>query len=948
MASLARRDFLKVAGMASFGLALPKGALGLEALKSTGDPMQAYPYRGWEDLYRGRWKWDKVAPASHSVNCTGACRFRVYVKDGIILREEQSEFPSLGGDIPDFAPRGCQKGVCYSTGYTYGPERVKYPLIRVGERGEGKFRRATWDEALDLIADKVVDTLQEHGPDTLCLYTPVPAVTNVRFCAGHRLAHLLGFMVFSFYDWYGDFPPGSTLTYGVMTDPSETADWFNARYIIIQGARLTDTRIPDAHFYTEARYNGTKIVVFSPDYNPTVTHADQWVPIRPGTDAAFNMGMAHVIVRDKLYDEAHLKEQTDLPFLVREDTKKFLRESDVVEGGSPEKLYAWSLKANQQVLMPGTWGDKPPKELPTPLFFARNTLGYDAGTLDLKGADPALEGSFQVTLKDKGKVRVAPVFELLKRRLAEFTPAKAAAITGIKASVIEAMAKEYAETSRKTGGRVLIINGAGCNHWFHVLENNRTQMLLAALVGSVGKSGGGWTHYIGQWKTLTLPGVAAVAFPKGLPRTRVVNTTMWLYKHTGMKDRIEGEELKRHGYTKTIPQYMGESIAKGWMPMYPEKGDPKLLIAYMANFLGQAKGQDQILQELWPKLDLVVDINIRMDTTALYSDVVLPAAGHYEKFDILSTEEHTFIQCLTPAVDPLYESKPEWEIFRLLAKKVEDAAKKRGLAGFYDKKFDWHRDLSTLSDQFTEGGKLMDQRAVAQFILDTAPTTKGQRFEDIMERPQRFQGNWTSPMQDGVPYSGFKFFTGQKKPWPTLTGRQQFYADHDWFLEVGEELPTYKPAVEADKYPLRYGQPHHRWFMHSTWSDHSQILRLTRGGPCVLINPEDAKARGLKDNDWAEIFNDYGRLIARVKLHPAAPRGLVLSPTGYERFINAPPGNPKIKRGSSFQSPIPIRINPLLLVGKYYQLVFKPNYWGATGVQRDTRVEVRKYAGIVS
>jgi complex iron-sulfur molybdoenzyme family reductase subunit alpha len=203
-------------------------------------------------------------------------------------------------------------------------------------------------------------------------------------------------------------------------------------------------------------------------------------------------------------------------------------------------------------------------------------------------------------------------------------------------------------------------------------------------------------------------------------------------------------------------------------------------------------------------------------------------------------------------------------------------------------------------------------------------------------------------MQDGVPYSGFKFFVDQKKPWPTLTGRQQFYCDHEWFLEAGEALPVFKPPVDADRYPLRYSTSHFRHLMHSTWSEHTQILRLTRGGPCVLLNPEDARDRGLKDDDWAEIFNDYGRLIARIKLYPASPKGLVLMHFGYERFVNALPGNPRIKRGSSFQSPIPIRINPLLLVGKHYQLTFKPNYWGATGVQRDTRVEVKKHAGPVS
>ena len=946
MSNLSRRDFLKAAGVASLALALPEGVLSLEALAAVEDPMKPYPYKGWEDLYRGIWKWDKVAAATHSSNCTGACRWRVYVKDGVILREEQPrEFPSLGGDIPDFAPRGCQKGACYNTTYTYGPERVKYPLIRVGERGEGKFRQATWDEALELIAGKIVDNIKENGSDTVGLFTPVPAISNVRFCSFHRFGHLIGATAYTFYDWYGDLPPGSTATYGVMTDPCETADWFNSRYIIIQGARLTDTRIPDAHFYTEARYNGAKIVIFSPDYNPTVTHADQWVPLKPGTDAAFNMGMANVIVGRKLYDAPYIKEQTDLPFLVRVDDKKFLRESDLVKDGSKERFYSWDIKSNKPVLMRGTWGDKPPKELPTPPFAGRNTMGYEPGTIALNDIDPALEGQFEVTLQDGKKVKVEPVFESLKRTLADFTPAKASKITGIKASVIEGLATEYAETARKTGGKVLIINGVGANHWFHVLENNRTQMLLAGLVGSVGKNGGGWTHYVGQWKPVNIAGIAQVAFPMGPAKQRFVNTTMWLYKHSNMKDLIDTEEQKRHGYKKGIKEYMEESISKGWMPMSPAKGDPKVLIVGLANFLGQAKGQDTILRNMWHKLDLVVDINIRIDTTAFYSDVVLPAAGHYEKHDIVSTEEHTFFQCLTPAVEPLYGSKTEWEIFRLLSEKVQSVAEKKGFTSFNDAKFGLQRDLSTLYSQFTNDGKFVNQKDVAQFILDNAPMTKGYKFEDIEARPQRTKVNWTSPMEDGVPYTGYKFMVNQKKPYPTLTGRQQFYIDHEWFIDFGEELPIFKPVLQADKYPLKWDTPHNRWFIHSTWSDSTQMLRLMRGGSYFLLSPEDAEARGIKDNDWAEVFNDHGRLVSRVKIYPSAPNGSAIIYFGYERFINAKQGSPDIKKGSSFNSPVPIRINPLHMVGGYYHIQFKPNYWGPTGVNRDVRVEVKKFMG---
>lgn len=385
-------------------------------------------------------------------------------------------------------------------------------------------------------------------------------------------------------------------------------------------------------------------------------------------------------------------------------------------------------------------------------------------------------------------------------------------------------------------------------------------------------------------------------------------------------------------------KYLKHAIDTRQMPNYPRDGrDPKVFIVYRGNWLNQAKGQKYVLRNLWPKLDLIVDINIRMDSTALYSDVVLPSAHWYEKLDLNVTAEHTYINMTEPAIKPMWESKTDWQIFLALAKRVEMSAKRKSFERFYDEQFKWARDLTNLWNQMTMDGKLAEDEAAAQYILDTAPHTEGITLQMLREKPQRFKANWTSPMKEGVPYTPFQNYIVDKKPWPTLTGRQQFYLDHEVFFEMGVELPTYKAPVDADKFPFRFNSPHSRHSIHSTFKDSVLMLRLQRGGPCVEISPIDATAIGVKDNDWVEIWNSHGKVICRAKIRAGEQRGRVSMWHTPELYMDLLEG--------STQSVCPVRITPTHLVGNYGHLVFRPNYYGPGGTQRDVRVDVKRYIG---
>lgn len=893
------------------------------------DPLKTYPYRGWEDLYRRQFTWDKVVRSTHSANCTGSCSWKVYVKDGVMLREEQAgDYPRISGDLPDYNPRGCQKGACFVE-YVYGAQRLKYPLIRAGERGEGKWKRASWDEALTLIADKLLDNVFQYGPDTNTFFTVIPAMSPVSFCGGTRLAHFLGGVMCSFYDWYCDLPPGEPITWGVQTEACECADWFNAKYIVLWGSNINATRIPDAHFAWEARYNGAKVVCISPDYNCSAIHSDLYMQIAPGSDAVLALAVARHILDNNLHDIPYVKEQTDLGFLARKDNGRFLRASDLATNGKEDQFFVWDSVTNSARPIPGC-------------------TGSDEQTLKLGTLDPTLEGEWSVTGVDGRSITVTTVLGLLRETLADpqYTIEQAAKRCHLPESDIRQFAEDFSRTKP-----AMIIHGAGTNHWYHNDLLNRSMILLAALTGNVGKNGGGFNHYVGQERIWPEHGFKMLAFPKGGKKQRFQNTTMWTYCHSKMADpqKVDG---------KPIEHYILESVRKGWMPLWPKNDwskietsqmhdlprKPRSLIVWRANYLNQAKGNEAILKSLWKDLDLIVDVNYRMDTTALYSDVVLPAASYYEKTDLNSTDCHSYMHPFSKVLDPLFESRTDWDIFKALAAKIEERAKSRGQTHFRDEELDWDRDFGRFLADWNDDGKIATDEDACNYILANSEETKGMSYKSLQDGPARFVGIdadiWNSDIEEGRAYTPFTHQLEKKRPWRTLTGRQQFYIDHDWYLKLGEQLPAHKEPQENPDYPLYWNTPHGRWSIHSTWRDNRYMLRLQRGVPIVYIHPDDAAKRNITDNDWVKVFNQEGSAVVRAKILPGEKAGRLTMYHGWERFLGFQQGG--------WQSLTYIKIKPTQLIGGYGHLNFKLNYWGPTGNNRDIKVEIAKYTGPVA
>ncbi|MFI5394818.1 MAG: molybdopterin-dependent oxidoreductase [Candidatus Binatia bacterium] len=938
--TLTRRDFLKRTGATILVLSLHQLDLGDRSSTAHAGPAGAEPYRSWEDLYRQRWRWDRIVKGTHlQVNCVSACAWDLYVKDGIVWREEQAAiYAQTNPALPDFNPRGCQKGACYSA-LMYSPARVKYPLKRVGARGSGRWQRISWDDALTELADTIIDTCLINGPECI-VYEG--GSTNVDFgadtAAEMRLVNLLGATTLdSNGAGVGDAALGAVQTWGMGFVDGTSDDWMHADYLVVWCMNPSYTRIPEAHFLWEARYRGAQVVVIAPDYNATAMHADLWLNPRVGTDAALALSMAQVIVGEGRYQAAYLQEQTDLPLLVRTDTGRFLRQQDLQAGGKDDVFYLWD--ANSGALFP-----------------APGTQGHSSQTLRLGGVTPALEGTHTVTLRGGQSVTVRPVFELLKEQLAAYTPERAAQLSGVQAETIRQVARTFAGA----GAAMILASFGACKH-YHSDLMQRALILLLALTGNQGKRGGGlrvaawWSmagfedlaagyetpFYLKLLSRVITPSVRTLeTYITQISRQRylLTPTLLWLYVHGGL--------------TALDPEAEGavtEALRQGWMPVYPRPGqNPQVLLCTGGNPLRRWPAPQVAEQHLWPKWKRIVSINFRMSTTALKSDIVLPAAGYYEKRGVKYAQSYLpYIVVGDKAVEPVGEAKSEWEIFGLLTRRVQERAKERG-AGTYRDPLGLEHDLSTLYESWTRQGQFPvedEEKALDHIIVNSEPT-RGLSWTQVAEKgavPIQAAGRYgpvngvCSDFVAGQTVSPSEWFVEKKEPWPTLTGRQQFYIDHPWFLEAGEQLPCYKasPAMGGN-YPLRLTGGHTRWSIHAIWRDEPHLLQLQRGEPVMYMSIEDAAARGVEDHGVVTVHNDAGSCHIRVKLSPAVQPGQVIIYHAWEPY--------QFRDWQSSQNTIPSPFKMLHLIGNYGQLHYRTGGNAPGYAPRGTAVEVERAA----
>jgi DMSO reductase family type II enzyme molybdopterin subunit len=916
--------------------------------------MEPVRYGDFGDVWRERWSWDRIVHSSHArANCISACSWNVFVKNGIAWREEQNAiYEPVEEGVPDFNPRGCQKGACY-THLMYEPSRVVHPLRRVGERGSGRWKRVTWDAALEEVADAVIDASLRSGTGAV-VYDH--GTTNIDFgpdTAGEiRLFQQMNATILDSWAGVGDMPYGAVQTWGMYNVEGTSDDWFKSDFIIVWVGNPAYTRIPEVHFMHEARYRGAKLVVIAPDYNASAVHADTWLNPRVGTDAALALAMAQVILAEDLHDEGYVREQTDLPILVREDTGRYLRESDLRSGGSDEILYFWDEVADAPAPVPGCQGE-------------------GARSLALGALRPALAGRHSVRLADGSQVRVRPLLERLREHLdAGYTPTAVAAITGIGAGTIVRIARELAAAP----SAMIYSSWGACKHYHSDLVQ-RAKILLMALTANQGRSGGGlrvasWWPVEGfdelssgrasvplraklraAWKGLTggfgwreFEGLMQEVAP-----TRGNTPLMpWLYVHAGYDEIWDRPEWQDPAVPRRTSDYMKESLEKGWIPIRPEPGvDPKVFVFTGPNPLRRWPSPQTARKHLWPKLDMVVDVNFKIGTSGLHADLILPAAGYYERDALKYSQAYLpYLLLCEKAVEPLGEAKQEWEIFGLLARKLQERARARGVGRVRDS-VGGETDLSTAYDRWSDGGRFdeTDARSALDYLLKQTPATGGLGLAEAEKTgllpivkaeggPNPLYSVATDYQPGRTLYPHARFVEG-KEVWPTLSGRQQFLIDHPWYEEVGETLPVHKEAPRAGgEHPLRLTGGHTRWSIHATWRDSPLMLRLQRGVPAVWMSTRDAAARGLGDGDRIRVFNDNGEFEAQVKLAAAVQPGQLVIYHAWEPY--------QFKNWKGQQEPVVAPWKALHLAGGYGQIHYRMIYGAPGHAPRGGTVDVER------
>ena len=1187
--------------------------------------------RDWEQFYRNRWQHDKIVRSTHGVNCTGSCTWQIYVKDGIVTWEMQGlDYPSLQAGLPPYEPRGCQRGISFSW-YLYSPLRVKYPYVRgvlldlwkearlthsdpvdawkslvedpakraswQQARGKGGFRRVDWDSIVELIAASNIYTIQKHGPDRIAGFSPIPAMSMISYAGGARMLQLMGGVSLSFYDWYCDLPPASPETWGEQTDVAESADWYNAKLLAVVGSNLSMTRTPDCHFAAEARHNGTKMWVFTPDFSQVSKYADEWVAINAGQDGAWWMAVNHVLLKEFHHEQPvesfldYTKKFTDAPYLVEIAEKdgvwkpgQMLRANRIAPYADVEngdwKFLMWDEQEHRPKMPMGSSGFRWGREKgqwnlllrdpvdSTDIYPALTFLPAHDEVLEIELDDFANAKTMRrgvpvkrIPTADGKTVLVTTVYDLLMAQYgvsrglageypanyddesATYTPAWSEKYTGMSRDMLIRFAREWANTARLTGGKCTIIIGAGVNHWYHNNLMYRAAIHSLMFCGCVGVNGGGLAHYVGQEKLAPMESWSSIAFAKDwFAPSRLQNSPSWHYMHTDQW-RYERDFTDYHTVPASAEWAKGhtadlqvQAVRNGWLPFFPQFDRSPLQVVRDAQAAG-AQTPDQITSytvdqlkarklkfavedpdapENWPrvwyiwrgnallasakgheyflkhylgthhnsisedaaagsvhevawhehapigKMDLIVDLNFRMDTSALYSDIVLPAATWYEKADLNTTDMHSFIHPLSPAVPPCWESKSDWQIFRTIARKFSELAAKhfpepvrdlvatplahdtpaeisqprirnwidgqveaipgQSMPGFkvvardyknlYNQFISYgplvrsnglgvhgtHYDVQDVYDEWlrnsplvTWDGKqypsLYQDEQVCDTILQFASVTNGELayrsyqdleakvglplsqlaernrgvrtdFKALQAQPRRYINSplWSGLIENGRAYAPYIINREHLVPWRTLTGRQHFYLDHPGYIDFGEHLPTYKPKPPIKEYGdlkltnadgpslmLNYATPHGKWKIHSTYGDNQRMTTLSRGVEPFWMNDQDAVSIGIEDNDWVEIYNDHGVVVTRAAVTARIPRGICFQYHAPERTYSVPKSPlRKNRRAGGHNSLNRIRLKPNLMVGGYGQFAYHFNYWGPTGVNRDTHILVRK------
>lgn len=599
-----RRDFLKLS------------AVTMAATGITSASFKTTPGLGYSAYKAPAEQADAIIPSACR-SCYGRCGLLGHVKNGRLVKIEGN--PAVPNNEGTF----CSRAMAIPE-LIYSPHRIKYPMKRVGERGEGKWQRISWDEAMDTCAKRFLEIKEKYGAESI-IYQHGTGRDMVLIQAIIRLWNEFG-SVLSFgvgnLCWVGSYMTSRRI-YG---DECQYTGWDakNTKCILMMSRSLLSRGYYDWWEVVKAQKRGAKLIVVDPRFTTMASKADLWIPIRPGTDMAFVLYVTNYLIQNKEYDEKFLKQWTDSAFLVNEQGW-LVKQSDVMEGGSPQRYMVWDKTSN------------------SPKFWDAEALMWETPDVD-----PDLFGTHEIN-----GVQYTTGFQKLADGVAEWTAEKAAEITWVDAEKLELAAKWYAEASPGAcftrGQKVeFSINGSGISH---ALTN------MMAIAGNFDVEGG---QNIAREPAANFSTLLTRIPPPSEDFTKILQNPDKYTPNPG-KQKIYGE----FGFYASTTNAMvsGEPFEiKGY---WGQSSEPLLSYA----------DSDEIL-EGFKNLDFIVNVDFYMTPTGQMSDIILPAA-HFNEVDRIEIAHsghgwpasHT-LHIRQPFVPPAGESRDDMDIIWEMAKRL--------------------------------------------------------------------------------------------------------------------------------------------------------------------------------------------------------------------------------------------------------------------------------------
>ncbi|RTL09286.1 MAG: molybdopterin oxidoreductase [Acidimicrobiia bacterium] len=699
------------------------------------------------------------------------------------------------------------------------------PLKYRSGRGKESFVKVTHEEAADLAARVYTDVARTYsGPDgarrleeqgyyepemieamhgagtqTLKFRGGMPCNAPFRIGGFYRLANMMALLDVAVRDvdpsesyggrhwdsfsWHTDLPPGHPMVTGQQAMDFDLNTAENAGLITLWGMNWIATKMPDGHWLTEARLHGAKVVTIAPEYQSSSCKADRAITIRAGADSALAFGLAHVIVRDRLYDTDFVTRHTDLPLLVRTDTKKLLQARDLIAGYTSAPLRTVRLVEPGVPLPPPA--EQPQQFVPADLreewgdqvVWNTRTGAPAVVTHDMTGinlppeVEPALEGTFTVTLADGSSVEVRPVFDAVAQYLRDTcSPEQISKVTWVPVDAIEELAVDIAANS----GRTLFVTGMGPNHFFNNDNKDRGVLLVAALTDNIGHYGGTVGSFSGNYRLPNFSGIAQWSYEDPFAASLDPAAKAKVNK------RLKAESAHFYNYGDR-PLKVGKKMFTGHTHMpTPTK---TMHFANSNSLLGNAKGAHDVFVNTLPKIEMIIHHEWYWTASCEYADIVFGVDSWPERQlpDVYSSMTNPFLQAWpsTP-MERIHPTLDDMECNALVAAALSEQTGDPRFADYW---------------RFVAEGR---PGVYIQRVFDAGNATRGYSF-DALHESCRNGTPFLTLMRTYPRIPGWEQ-TNESKPWYTKSGRLEFYRDEDEFIEYGENLPLHREPVDGTVY----------------------------------------------------------------------------------------------------------------------------------------------------